>query len=684
MSEPYELGRFDLTLSVSIAGVIVPAVGCAVNAYRKSALVSSVGPTTIAPAATVALSVYDAGPIAINDTVFINTTTGVILNVSAVDFNTITLQNPTGSPVIIAQYDRIVPFSSRPTMFRDERGTTAYGTFSPNTNASGGTSCYARERSLDFIVSGGNLSAPVHLPDQTAVGGGLTLNPADWRIRFDSFTNDAPRWVEMMNYISTLNAPAIIQCPPGGLSRVSSMVLIDSEDVAFIGNGRSGFLTDSATDAIFESIAFYTTFDGIKFERSGGASVPVLRARGGNSSGRGYLRRCSLNSAGAGIEIMAPDWTIDDLAIYGSSFTGIASVKTDGVEPAPERTTVRNVHGVHSTAAGGMGAAFRISKGAINTRFEDVSLAPLAPSFQGGTVFLQESGGGAVPEGTVIRGGRFSSGYAGNGLIVTAGDLLVVGATAFDCLTSYQVTNCTIVTFSDCTTIGSRSTGFKVETGSGIVRIIDPVCSDSSAATDNAADHIQVANGRNDVHIIRPIMGNFIRQNTNWARDGVRFDTGAGTFSSGSCFGAVGQPGAGQRGINGKLVSIPDSVLTTGSLDISHNAGQRLTGILGTATVDHIGMAPAVRTVTTGINLDLRNVNTIVLNGAGVLAISTVTNGTEGQPVTIYNQSASTATITDSSTIDVNGSPLNVPQNNIIHFLYVNAKLRVASALVAP
>lgn len=688
MAYDFELGRIDLTLWKDVAGVRSPAVGVALNVYFKSVMVSSAGPINIAGGGgTATFNVYTTAPLAVGDQVFVNAATAVLLTVSALPSSTsVTLLNNNVDAVVITQYARLVISNRRPTVWRDERGTTSLSSSFGPTDSVGYAFCYSSQQSVDIVASGGDLTAPKLLADQHATGGGWVINPEDWGIRSDGGAYD---WGPLMNHLALLAAGVIVGCPPGTFVSTNKIVVPARVIVRGSGIGATTFAGTHASDPLFE---FAGTDAGLeratctRFSGATGFMAEVLAA-----ADRTFFRDLSLNQGGRGIAVRgADDVLIDGLHITGSNFRGAVLVTDNGAGTPAKNAIVRNLRGTHSVPAGTLTNVILIEKGALNTIVDGLAVGPSDPATQGGPILTVQTGAGADPEGVTVRGGRVSSGYAAAAINILAGLVNIEDLTVVDSSIGYLVGTCLEATLARCRGIGMRQQTFGITAGTGTVRIIDPDSSDCSQAADGASDHINIAAGREDVHISgRGILGNHIRKTTVWGRDGVHIDTGGTAITRFSCHGVDGYYGA-QRGIRGDLLGIPESVLDQGSgaIDISHNGDVRdaagaLTFPSG-KTIDHTGYAGRALTITAGTVLPIRNVDTIILDG-NTLAITSATGGYDGQMVTVYNKNATAATLADSASIQVTGAgPLSLAQDTLVVMKWLNGKLRQAAAAAGP
>jgi hypothetical protein len=135
----------------------IPGGSLTIDAYDQGASVSA-AQTITAGGGTAAVSVYDIGELAVNSTVQVGTDSAKNLTVTVItNGTTITCRNDGVSSIVLAQYDRLVITSSRPVLYRDVTGTASLSASGQTTtNSRGFVEFYISNRFFDYIITDGS------------------------------------------------------------------------------------------------------------------------------------------------------------------------------------------------------------------------------------------------------------------------------------------------------------------------------------------------------------------------------------------------------------------------------------------------------------------------------------------------------------------------------------------------
>ena len=160
---PSPIYRFDGAEFLGTTPEAAPAASAFVEAYRRSAVVSTM--TELFEQDTIAIPVSDAGDLAADDLLRIVGRDYPDYQLSVVSINAertvVTAQNY-GAYVALAPGEKLSPTGDAPALYRDANLAHAYGDVIPRTDSAGRWEFYAASPALDVFVSGGGLGGEVH------------------------------------------------------------------------------------------------------------------------------------------------------------------------------------------------------------------------------------------------------------------------------------------------------------------------------------------------------------------------------------------------------------------------------------------------------------------------------------------------------------------------------------------
>jgi hypothetical protein len=133
----------------------VPAASATIDVYKRGATVSVASGSIAGSGGTATISVYDIGSIVVNDDVYVGTDATKVLRVTLINSAvSINVRNDTASAFSLAKYDRLVPFTVRPTLYNDVTATdTKAGSPTVLTDANGFVEFFTAERYFDYKVT---------------------------------------------------------------------------------------------------------------------------------------------------------------------------------------------------------------------------------------------------------------------------------------------------------------------------------------------------------------------------------------------------------------------------------------------------------------------------------------------------------------------------------------------------
>lgn len=155
------------------------AVGAAVEVFRQGATCRT--GTTVTPAG-VAVTVFNRGRLAVNDTVQLGVDDTAYGLVTAVTDSTVTVQSQTGGNWDIDVGERLLPTNDQPTIYSDEIGVTSIANSTKTVDAAGEALFYCPETLFDYVVSGSGLTSQLvtDSPGGWVRGGSTWINAKDY------------------------------------------------------------------------------------------------------------------------------------------------------------------------------------------------------------------------------------------------------------------------------------------------------------------------------------------------------------------------------------------------------------------------------------------------------------------------------------------------------------------------
>lgn len=628
----FELGQLDLeVLYKTPDGVAAPTNGATLAAYRQGATVSVGG--TINAGASLPISVYNVGAIAAvtAEKVFVNTVTGTLLDVTSTTYGSIVLTNNTAGPVTINQYDRLIPWTRRPTLYRDEKATVSLGS-SLTTNAYGHASAYAAERALDFVASGGGLATAELLLDVAAVGGGEVIDPTEWGITYRSADDQTGALDALFDYLNDIGPTSpVVEWGPGTVTSTKKHSLLTNEvlfrcrsTIFTVDSGTEEFLSVEGTDFVLE---------GGRFTRLNGNAVASLVVHA--TAERARVSGTAFRDGGAGVSCFASGVILRELEFYvgaaaARNTLGIL-VSREGALAQPQDVLIMAPRARH-TAASFVG--IQVEKGASAVRIVSPVWVPFNPATQGGTALLVQAGGGNQPSDIQVLGGTLSGGYAAYGANVLSGrGIKLVGTHITDSLQGVRHAG-GIGHYIGVAAVGCRRQSF-IHLG-GVAHYTACHSSDASQDGHGVYDHVELSTTH--AFIDGLTLGNDARESTVHARHGVHY---SGSHTRGACRG-VRHSGSTELGVTTNFISTTDAGSVGRSVDISHNDWPRDVSMANTKTVEHVWAAELPLTLTAGGIVDFKQATTVLWNPGGNITVTdaTLTGLTEGQRLVMYNKSA--------------------------------------------
>ena len=287
----------------------VPAEGAAVTVYKQGANVAG-GQTVLTSPTTI--NVRSVGGIVASDTLQVGTDPAKqMIVLSVLSDTSLSLQSTIGSSIVLASDERLVPYSSLPTLYADSRGVGTVG--NPRTVPSTGlVEIYVKQPMFDMIVTGTGITPTLYIDREggTAWGAGAWVNVKDYptfqaahdALPLSGGTIFVPA---QASFYTSVSSPAFT-----GLVITKPLVLEGELPFAASGGG-----------CVLAAAAGTENTDMIHVNRGGQVTLKNLYLQGNNTPGSG----CGIRWEGSGFMSMLK---IEDVVCFRTSSWGIRVVNT--------------------------------------------------------------------------------------------------------------------------------------------------------------------------------------------------------------------------------------------------------------------------------------------------------------------------------------------------------------------
>lgn len=664
----YELYRHDVQVYTDYSSTDTrqkPATSVSVYVYKEGATTN--GTDTIASGAGGTITVRDTGAIAVGDDIQIGTDSSAVRTVNALTATTITV-DAAANTFAWDDGDRLIVNTNLPTLYGNDQGAGTALANPVTTDSTGATYFYTKEPTVDLILDDGTTQTA--LPDRTGVGGRTSYTPFTFGAPVDGTNDDATAMGHLETYVDNKGA-GVIDLPPGTI-KLGSTWTVTASNLVIRGAGRGATTIEiahngigillSGTDVVFEGAT-------IKRTTASAGTEAMLEVNGT----RVTLKELHFQNGQYGLECSGDtDTRASNLWFTNDGTTTWATFILTANSTRPHFTSIVGRYDNNITAG------IDVDYDTKSPRFTNVDVAPAdaTAADEGGIAFrCRKSGGTNPPRDVIVTASRLCGGKTtGTGPAVQLSTLVgtvgvegaeFIGVHCVDSNIGYDVNNAKSLKIIGGSTVGINLDGIDIDGGS-YIEIVEHLSSDINvSAAANTYSHVAIAAGVDDVYINGLVVGKIIRGTGNDANYAVAIAAGASDRIQ----------IMGVRGVIADLAGWISNASTSQEIDIGHNieyGGNRSyahTSVPGGEGVG--GLAGTLTLVGTETTADILNVNTLILNQTGDTAwdfsagggTNLLTNGRDGQIVTIVNIAAHTATFTEDATyLQLSASPLGLTQ----------------------
>jgi hypothetical protein len=334
----------------------IPAATASVKVYKQGATVAS-GTSVTTAGGGVAVSVRSVGHLVLSDTVQLGTDVTKQMIVEEITNDTaIKLRSTTGSSITVADGDRLVIYSSLPTLYSESTGRSS--TANPaTTDATGYVGFYTPETRFDVIVSGTGITSKLYTDNESgwARGGVHWVNVKDYST-FQAALDALPTTTSKADG-GTFALGGVLYVPAGRYSHATTPAF----NGLVITQGTTSVIGDGSPSTYIHYFAGGSeNVHMIDIKSAGGTVIRGLYLDGPASAGTG----AGINIYKAGSHSVGVD--IIDVTIINSASWGVSSQPDAGFYTSKVRMDNCTISGA---ASGGSMVMGKTGDGGTNNLF---------------------------------------------------------------------------------------------------------------------------------------------------------------------------------------------------------------------------------------------------------------------------------------------------------------------------
>jgi len=639
----FELPKYDITVLVQdpSSGLITEQTSGHIDFYKEGGTVRT--GNTINDGNSGAILMFDTGAIGVGDFIFKNTDPTQIVEVTAINFGSLSITNNSGAPFTVDVFDRLIASTNRPLLYADERGRGAG--FNQLALAAGGIEAYGF--AFDGILYDGSGTALKVLKEQTPIGGEDEVDIRKFGALCDGVADDTDAILAAIDYVeaqAALYGPRVLRFH--GAPHVSGKLVIAGTGIILRGDGQDAtFLWQDAAQNLLEISGPSCTVEDMSllFDSGAGITNRPLDILNTASDFRG--RRLRLITLGTGVAVRSDGATFDDVLLgqgdgWSRAFTIIGQATQN------LGTSISRLRGAMSPSGSQLGVV--VEQGAMHFRLRDSVLTVTDPATQSMVCVQFQLGGGNVPEDCIVADSYFSSGQgiahvfnAGAGIqysrVLTADSRIGHRTATVGGSEAQGVT----WAFCGCVGIGEASWVFD---DTAVVKQIQS-CWSSDVSLDGDGLHPHMSINANNTFVDGFMFGNFVRLTMAIeASHGIKYESAF--YTLGHIHGATNIVTSVNAGVKagGDAIHAPDANIDS-SIDISHNSHPRNKGIVTLLdnVDDHMGVSMRSKTEASGTTLKVGAYGLIQFTGTGrTYTAYTVGVGNDGHEILLVNRSGNT------------------------------------------